>query len=86
MDLLPDHAAIYDAAREAASQIACRPIKEGQRLVTSGLIDSLSVLKLISLLEKKLSVSIPPETLQPEDFDDVDLIVETIERVAEPAS
>jgi len=52
--------------------------------VTSGLIDSLSVLKLISLLEKKLSVSIPPETLQPEDFDDVELIVETIQRVAKP--
>jgi len=83
--LLPDHAAIRNAAREAASQITGRPIKEGQRLVTSGLIDSLSVLKLISLLEKKLNVSISPQTLQPEDFDDVDLIVETIERLAEPA-
>ena len=43
-----------------------------------GLIDSLSVLKLIALLEKKLHVTIPPETLQPEDFDDLDLIVETV--------
>jgi acyl carrier protein len=50
-------------------------------LVSSGLIDSLSVLRLISLLEKKLSISIPPDTLQPEDFDDLDIIVETIERV-----
>jgi acyl carrier protein len=39
---------------------------------------------LISLLETKLHVSIPPEKLQPEDFDNVDLIVETIERVAKP--
>jgi acyl carrier protein len=84
-ELLPDHASVSNAAREAASQVAGRPIKEGQRLVTSGLIDSLSVLKLISLLERKLNVSIPPETLQPEDFDDVDLIVETIQRVAKPA-
>jgi acyl carrier protein len=83
--LLPDHTSICNAAREAASFVAGRPIKEGQPLVTSGLIDSLSVLKLISLLEKKLHVSIPPETLQPEDFDDVDLIVETIRRVAKPA-
>ena len=82
MALLPDHGVICNAAREAASQIARRPVKEGQRLVTSGLIDSLSVLKLISLLEKKLKVSIPPETLQPEDFDEVELIAETIERVA----
>jgi acyl carrier protein len=82
--LLPDNASIRNAAQEAASKIAGRPIKEGQALVTSGLIDSLSVLKLISLLETKLHVSIPPETLQPEDFDNVDLIVETIERVAQP--
>jgi acyl carrier protein len=84
--LLPDGAVIREAAREAASQIAGRPIKDGQRLVSSGLIDSLSILRLISLLEKKLNLSIPPETLQPEDFDDLDLIVETIERVAKPAS
>jgi acyl carrier protein len=83
--VLPDATTIRNAAREAASQIAGRPIKDGQRLVTSGLIDSLSVLRLISLLEKKLRVSIPPETLQPEDFDDLDVIVETIERVAKSA-
>lgn len=80
--MIPDNATIRNAAREAASEIARRPVKEGQRLVSSGLIDSLSVLKLISLLEKKLKITIPPETLQPEDFDDVELIVETVERVA----
>jgi acyl carrier protein len=73
---------IRNAAREAASEVARRPIKDGQRLVTSGLLDSLSVLRLIACLEEKLQVSIPAETLQPEDFDEVDLIVKTIERVA----
>jgi acyl carrier protein len=82
--MMPDCATIRTAALEAASQLVGRPIKEGQRLVTSGLIDSLSVLKLIGLLEKKLGITIPPETLQPEDFDDVALIVETVERVAKP--
>jgi acyl carrier protein len=80
-----DETTIRRAAREAASQIAGRAIKDGERLVSSGLVDSLSILKLIALLEKALNVSIPPETLQPEDFDDVNLIVETIERVAKPA-
>lgn len=80
--MLPDSIEIRNVAREAASQIAGRPIKDGQSLVTSGLIDSLSILRLISLLEKKLDVSMPPETLQPEDFDDLDLIVETVQRVA----
>lgn len=84
--MMPDKATIRNAAREAASEVAGRPIKAGQRLVTSGLIDSLSVLKLISLLEKKLKVSIPPETLQPEDFDEVERIVRTIEQVAKPNS
>ena len=73
---------IRNAAREAASEVARRPIKDGQRLVTSGRLDSLSVLRLIACLEQKLQVSIPAETLQPEDFDEVDLIVKTIERVA----
>jgi acyl carrier protein len=83
--LLPDHDSIRRAAAETASTIAGRPVMAGQRLVSSGLIDSLQVLKLISLLETKLNIHIPPETLQPEDFDDIDLIVETVERVAEPA-
>jgi acyl carrier protein len=51
--------------------------------VSSGLIDSLSVLKLITRLEKKLSVTIPPANLQPDDFDSVDLIVSTLERVSQ---
>jgi len=84
--VLPDSETIRNAATEAASQLIGRPLKPGQRLVTSGLIDSLSVLKLIGLLEKKLRITIPPETLQPEDFDDVNLIVETVERVASPLS
>ncbi|HXY01426.1 MAG TPA: phosphopantetheine-binding protein [Candidatus Limnocylindrales bacterium] len=80
-----DSEAIRSAAREAVLEITSRALKEGQKLVSSGLIDSLSILRLITLLEKKLQLSIPPETLQPEDFDDLDLIVETVKRVAVPA-
>jgi acyl carrier protein len=84
--VLPDSATIRNAAREAVSELTRKSIKEGQRLVSSGLIDSLSVLKLISLLERKLYILIPTETLQPEDFDDLDLIVETVERAAKPVA
>ena len=80
--MLPDTDTIRNVARASASELTGRDIQDRQKLVTSGLIDSLAVLKLISLLEKKLNIVIPPETLQPEDFDDVPLIVETIERVA----
>jgi len=44
------------------------------------LIDSLSVLKLITLLEEKLQIQIPKEQVQPEDFDSVETILDTIER------
>jgi len=81
--VLPDSETIRNAARAAASELTGRSIKDNQKLVSSGLIDSLAVLKLISLLEKKLNMAIPPETLQPEDFDDVALIVETVERVGQ---
>ena len=80
----PDSTTIRTAAREAASQLAGRPIKDGQRLISSGLIDSLAILKLIAQLEKKLAITIPTENLQPDDFDELDLIVETVERVGKP--
>ena len=81
--MLPDSSVIRIAARDAISQLVGRNVKEGERFVSSGLIDSLSVLRLITDLEKRLKVSIPTEALQPEDFDDLDLIVDTIQRVAE---
>ncbi len=76
-----DASTVLKAAREAASETARRAVKDDEPLVSSGLIDSLSILKLISRLEQKLGVSIPTEIVQPDDFDSVDLIVETIQRV-----
>jgi acyl carrier protein len=76
---------IHNAIREVVSQVAGRPIKDGQRLISSGLIDSLSILRLITELEKKLNICIPTDAVQPEDFDDLNLIAETVERVATPA-
>jgi acyl carrier protein len=45
------------------------------------MIDSLSVLKLIASLERKLQIRIPTSEVQPEDFDSVDIILETLQRV-----
>jgi acyl carrier protein len=45
-------------------------------------VDSLSLLNLIALLEKRLRIRIPTEQVQPEDFDSVETIIETLERVA----
>lgn len=57
-----------------------RRVERDEALVSSGLIDSLSVLRLIGQLEKALNLKIPTDNLQPDDFDSVDIIVETILR------
>ena len=81
-----DENTIRNAARETASEIAGRSIRDGQRLISSGLIDSLSILKLIGNLEKRLQIVIPTDGLQPDDFDDIQLITGTVQRVARPAA
>jgi acyl carrier protein len=75
---------IRAAAREIVSDIAAGKVADDETLISSGRIDSLSILKLISRLEEKLSIHMPIDALQPEDFDTIDLIVETVERVGTP--
>jgi len=69
------------AAREIVIELTRRKVRDDQYLVSSGLIDSLLVLSLISKLEQKLHIRIPTKEVQPEDFDTLDLILETVERV-----
>ena len=73
---------IRQAAREAVVAVAKRTVRDDQCLVSTGIVDSLSLLNLISLLEKRLQIRIPTEKVQPEDFDSVEIILETLERVA----
>lgn len=74
---------IRKAAREAVAAVAKRPVRDEECVVSTGLIDSLSVLKLIVVLEKKLQILIPKEQVQPEDFDSVEIILDTLERIAQ---
>jgi acyl carrier protein len=67
--------------REVVEEMIGHRVQDSEPIVSSGLLDSLSVLKLITRLEQKLTVAIPPANLQPDDFDTVDLIIETLERV-----
>ena len=72
---------ILKAARESVFETTQRTPKDSAPLVSSGLIDSLAVMKLIFRLEQKLDIPIPMDKVQPEDFDSIELIVETIQRV-----
>jgi acyl carrier protein len=70
------------AARQVTSQMIGSSLADDAPLVSSGLIDSLSVLELIARLEESLQVRIPSGYLQPEDFDTIELMVETVSRMA----
>lgn len=71
-----------EVVRTVVIEIARQKVRDDELLVSSGRIDSLRVLMLISKLECQLQIRIPTDQVQPEDFDSVDLILETIERVA----
>ena len=79
---MPDENAIRQAAREVVHSMANTRVDDGEALISSGLIDSLSILKLIARLEQKLGLRIPTGNLQPDDFETVDYIVDTVLRVA----
>jgi len=49
-------------------------------IVSSGLIDSMSIVDLILDLESALGVKIPPSDVQPDDFDSVRAIARTVSR------
>ena len=72
---------VLTAAREVVSEITRRKLDDSAPILSSGIIDSLAILKLISSLERRLGIVIPTNQVQPDDFDSVELIVETIKRV-----
>lgn len=78
---LPDSTSIRAAARAIVADMTGASVADDEPIISAGLIDSLSILRLISRLEAQLRVTLPAETLQPDDFDTLDLIVETVERV-----
>lgn len=75
---MPDETPIRSAAREIVASMAGSAVSDSEAIISSGLIDSLSILKLISRMEKKLDIAIPTDNLQPDDFESVDWIVKTV--------
>jgi acyl carrier protein len=67
--------------RAAIAAVAKQPVQDDQCIVSTGLIDSLSILKLIAILERDLQVRVSKDRVQPDDFDSVEIILETLERV-----
>jgi acyl carrier protein len=78
---MPNPTEIRAAARQVVGEMTGKQVADSDSLISSGLLDSLSILKLISGIERKLSVTIPPGNLQPDDFESIDYITETVLRV-----
>ena len=57
-----------------------RQVNEKTPLITSGIVDSFSMVSLLRFLEKKYSIHIPDETATPEAFDTVERIAALVRR------
>ena len=75
---------IREAVRAVVSSMVGRRVEDSELLISSGLIDSLAILKLITKLENELCLHLPAALLQPDDFETVDIAVETVQRVGKP--
>jgi acyl carrier protein len=75
---------VRKATQEVVAEMIGKKVGDADFLISSGLIDSLSILKLIGNLESRLAVTIPAGDLQPDDFESVDYITDTVLRVARP--
>jgi acyl carrier protein len=78
-----DETSIRSAAREVVEAMVGEKVADNEALISSGRIDSLSILKLIARMEEKLNISLPPDDLQPDDFESIDWVVETVKRAAQ---
>jgi acyl carrier protein len=81
-NVMRDRNTIRRAAREVVCCMVGTEVADDEPLISSGSIDSLSILKLIGALEQRLSVSIPLANLQPDDFETIEWIVDTVDRAA----
>ena len=56
------------------------PLDENTPLISSGIVDSFSMVSLKRFLEKKYRISIPDEEATPEAFDTVTSIIQLVDR------
>lgn len=77
---MPTPNEIRTAARQVVTEMTGKSVTDNDSLISSGLLDSLSILKLIGRIETRLSVTIPPDNLQPDDFETIDSITDTVLR------
>ena len=68
--------------KEYLDEDSDQDIHEDTKLITSGIVDSFSMVSLKMFLEKKFLIKIPNEKATPEAFDSVDSIVKLLKEIA----
>lgn len=79
-----DDSRLRKAIQEVVFELVGSPVGDAEPLISAGMIDSLSIVKLIGQVERKVDVVLPLEDVQPDDFDSIELCVETFQRLARP--
>ena len=64
--------------KEYLDEDSDQEVNEKTKLISSGIVDSFSMVSLKVFLEKKFQIRIPDEKATPEAFDSVDNIVELL--------
>jgi acyl carrier protein len=66
--------------KEYLDEDSDQEVKEDTKLISSGIVDSFSMVSLKTYLEKKFQIKLPDEDATPEAFDSVNNIIELIKR------
>jgi len=66
--------------KEYLDEDSDQEIKEDTKLISSGIVDSFSMVSLKTYLEKKFQIKLPDEDATPEAFDSVNNIIELIKK------
>ena len=83
-DSIPlDSETVKKAAREAIVAVARRPVHDEQRVVSTGMIDSPLGAQTDRHSGDEITDLDFEDQVQPEDFDSVEMILDTLERVAQ---
>jgi acyl carrier protein len=66
--------------REYLDDDSTQEVNENTKLISSGIVDSFSMVSLKVFLEKKFQVKIPDEKASPEAFDSVNSIISLLQQ------
>lgn len=65
---------------EEIKNLAFKPVTENEPLITSKLLDSITVVELIVSIEEKTGKKIPQHLIVEENFDSIEAIIRTLEK------